>query len=424
MKTIPMPQLIPSLVLLCALALPACSRQEEAPAPGGAQTSAALPGGEGQEAPAPAEVHLTAEAVQSNGVKVAQAQLQPLARTLSVPARVAFNAEAMAHVGTSLHGRVAKWQVRLGDTVKKGDPLAVIDSPELGEAQADYLQKSAAAKASVAGMELAKAIWERNREVYEKTGGITLTQVQQREAEYKTAAMAKQGADGAVLAAERKLRLLGMDQAGVDALATTGEIAAHHTLCAPMDGTVVARETTLGEIVGPEREALLVVADLRVLWVLAEVPEAQLGEVKVGAKAWVRLGEDGGAKEEGVVTFLAPTVDEATRTLKARIEIKGSALKPGAFVMAQLEVKAAAAGASGPVLAIPQEAVQQVEGKSVVFVPVKGEANTFAPRAVILGAAVGDMLPVVSGLAAGDEFVSAGSFILKAELLKSSAKED
>lgn len=420
MKTFPMPQLTPSLALLCALALPACSRHEEAPAPGGAETSAALPGGEGQAEPAPAEVHLTAQAVQSNGVKVARAQLQPLVRTLSVPARVAFNAEAVAHVGTSLHGRVSEWKVRLGDTVKKGDPLAVIDSPELGEAQADYLQKSAVAKASVAGVELAKAIWERNREVYEKTGGITLTQVQQREADYKTAVMAKQGADGAVLAAGRKLRLLGMAQAQVDALAVSGELAPWHTLVAPMAGTVVAREATLGEIVGPDRESLLVLADLGVMWVEAALPEAQCREVKVGAKAWVRMGEDDAAKEEGTVTFLAPTVDEATRTLKARIEIKGSALKPGAFVMAQL----AAAGPSGPVLAIPREAVQQMEGKSVVFVPVKGEANTFALRAVILGAAVGDMLPVVSGLAAGDEFVSAGSFILKAEMLKSSAKED
>lgn len=413
---------IPSLALLCALALPACSRHEAPTAPN--ETPAAKADDKAKdgdkETQAPAEIHLGAEAVQSNGVKVAQAQLRPLSRTLCAPARVAFNAEATAHVGTPLHGRLAQWKVRLGDAVKKGDPLAVIDSPELGEAQADYLQKRAAAAATVDGVALAKAAFERSRNVHEKTGGITLTQVQQREAEYKAAAMAGQGADGAVLAAKRKLRLLGMDQAEVDALAAAGEIAPGHTLRAPMDGTVVQREATLGEIVGPDREALLVVADLRVLWVMAEVPEAQLGEVKAGAKAWVRAREDDPAAEEGAVTFIAPTVDEATRTAKARIELSGSSLKPGAFVMARIT----GPGRTEPVLAIPQEAVQEVEGKPVVFVPVKGGENTFVPRAVGLGTAVGGEVPVLSGLVSGEAFVACGSFILKAEMLKSSAKED
>mgnify|MGYP000853132127 FL=1 len=94
------------------------------------------------------EVKLTAEAIERYGVKVQPAQLWALKPTFVAPARVGFNTEAMAHVGSPLRGRAVELKVRLGDTVKRGDALLVVESPELGEAQNDFFQKRIAAQSA------------------------------------------------------------------------------------------------------------------------------------------------------------------------------------------------------------------------------------------------------------------------------------
>lgn len=225
------------------------------------------------------------------------------------------------------------------------------------------------------------------------------------------------------MAAENRLHLLGMAQEQVDALTSTGSISARFMIGAPIDGTVVRRAVTLGELVGPERESLLVLADTRTLWVLAEVPEAQLQLVASGAKAWVAVGPAGAGRFEGKVAFISATVDSGTRTASVRIEVPGAAMamKPGMF--AQVEI-AEAVDHGVPTVAVPEDAVQTVEGGPAVFVPVKDEPNTYAKRAVKVGKPVGGLVPVLEGLAPGEEFVAAGTFILKAELGKGSAAHE
>ena len=134
-------------------------------------------------------------------------------------------------------------------------------------------------------------------------------------------------------------------------------------------------------------------------------------------------------KYEGTVAFIAPVVDPTTRTAQVRIEVPRAALgngamKPGMF--AQVEIVAAEPGGAEPVpqVAVPQEAVQTVEGGPAVFVPVAGEPNTFQKRALSVGPAVGGLVPVLAGLVEGERFVEAGSFILKAELGKGSAAHE
>src|SRR5262249_22730249 len=107
------------------------------------------------------EVSLTAEAVTRYGVKVETAALHVLQLTFIAPARVAYNAEAMAHVGTPLPGRVVELNAKLGDAVKKGDVLLTVESPELGEAQSDFLVKQITARTAVSAVELASSALER-----------------------------------------------------------------------------------------------------------------------------------------------------------------------------------------------------------------------------------------------------------------------
>lgn len=385
--------------------------------------------GEGGEEGHADEVKLTTDAVTRYGIKVEPAQLRQLRPTFVVPARVAFNTEAMAHVGSPLKGRAVEIKVRLGDAVQAGDDLVIVESPELGEAQSDFFAKRTAVETSGPSVELARAAWERARGLYEESQGISLTEVQKREAEYKVAVAALKAAQAAAQAAENKLHLLGMKQGEIAALAASGEVAPRFTIHAAIAGQVVEREVTLGELVSPEREALLVIADTTTLWVLADVPEARLGELAKGAKAWVRVGGTEGPRLEGTLSFISPVVDTATRTAQVRIDAAGNdpALKPGVF--AQAEIVSTPGGTSGgpepePVVAVPDEAVQTIEGGPAVFVPVEGEENTFAKRAVRTGPAVGGLIPIYAGLADGERFVSAGSFLLKADLGKAGASHE
>lgn len=370
------------------------------------------------------EVVLTPEAVERYGVKVEQASLYKLRPSFLAPARVAFNAEAMAHVGSPLPGRVVELSVRLGDIVSKGDVLLVVESPELGEAQSEFLQKRIMAQTSVAAVELAKNALDRATRLYEQNKGIALDEVQKREVEFKSAQAAFQTSQSAAVAAENKLHLLGMDQASVEKLAETGEVNPRFAIVAPIPGRIVEREVTLGELVSPEKEALIVIADTTTLWVLADVPEARLPEVAIGAGAWLKSGAVNGHKHEGQVSYISPMVDPRTRSAEVRIAVQceHGTLWPGMFVQVEITATDQANPDPPPVIAVPEDALQTVEGLPSIFVPVPDEANTFARRPITIGKPVAGLVPVHSGLVEGEAFVAAGSFILKAELGKASAE--
>ena len=374
------------------------------------------------------EVKLASAAVAKYGIQTSTAQLWKLRPTIHVPARVGFNTEAMAHVGSPLRGRIVDVKVRVGDPVKVGAELAVIESPELGEAQADFLQRRVSVQTAEPAVDLSRVAWERAKGLYEQSQGISLTEVQRREAEHKASVAALKAAEASRTAAATRLHMLGMDHAAIEALAATGEVVPRYTIRAAIDGVVVQREVTLGELVNPEREYLMVLADATKLWVLADVPEARLLQVEVGSKAWIGVGSEGdeGHKRfEGAVTFLSPFVDPTTRTAQVRLEVPATelGLRPGMFAQAEI-VTSSSQDSGSPVVAVPEEAIQTVEGAPSLFVPVAGEPDTFQKRAVTIGAAVGGLVPVYSGLLEGESFVSAGSFLLKAELGKGAAAHE
>jgi cobalt-zinc-cadmium efflux system membrane fusion protein len=259
--------------------------------------------------------------------------------------------------------------------------------------------------------------------LYDESQGIALSEVQKREAEYRAAEGGLIAARSAVTAAENALHVLGMDQEAIERLAQTTEIDPNYVILAPFGGRVIEREATLGEAVGPDRDALLVLADLSTLWVIADLPEARIGEIGTGSKARVFVPAFRGRDFEGAVTYLGTQLNAATRTIPVRIEVQDaeSMLRPGMFAQAEIE----AGEATGePVPAIPEVAVQNVEGDTCVFVPVKGEANTFAKRVVRIGPPIGRMVPVLDGLREGEPYVARGSFILKADLGKAGAAHE
>ena len=446
------------LVVACALAvLPACDRKAAAPGGRDAGAAGATAGGSengGTSAQDSHEGHnhgngqahgsggeqgdghdhgaghadelvLTPEAIRGSGIRVAKATRQTLVSTITAPARVAYDAEQVAHIGSVLTGRVAELKVRVGDTVQKGDVLVVIDSTELGEAQSDYLQKRTAVETAKPAVDIAKSAYDRAKQLYEKSQGTTLTELQKRQGEYQAAQGALRSAEAALTAAENRLRLLGMPKEAVQALGKGDDIDPKYAVRAPIGGRVIEREVTLGELVGPEKERLMTIADLGTVWVLADVPEAKLGEISNASKVQITVPALGSQTFDGTVSYVSPELDPSTRTARVRVEVENPEAKllPGMFARAEITA-AATEDSAEPVVAVPQEAVQTVEGEPAIFVPVEGEPNTFAKRQVGIGRALGGMVPVFAGLKEGERYVAAGSFILKAELGKAGAAHE
>jgi cobalt-zinc-cadmium efflux system membrane fusion protein len=199
-------------------------------------------------------------------------------------------------------------------------------------------------------------------------------------------------------------------QGDVLALIESSETLSKYKLKSLIDGIVIARHITRGESVSPETEAF-VVADLQTVWVDLSVYQTDLDQVRVGQKVIVMAGQ-GRSTAEATISYLAPVVDEQTRTAVARIVIPNpdGIWRPGMFVTGAVTVETAEAA-----VVVPRTAVQTLGGESVVFVL---DPDGIEPREVTLGRSNRERVEVLNGLVAGDRFAVSGSFILKSELEK------
>ena len=189
---------------------------------------------------------------------------------------------------------------------------------------------------------------------------------------------------------------------------------------APVSGKVTERSVNAGAGIEAGKP-IFTISNISTVWVIANVPEGQVNALRVGTPAEVQsatIGEDGIA---GRITYIDTTLNEETRTGRVRVEIAnpGERLKIGMFVEVRFQTGAAGDdSASVDELVVPDEAVQRIGDRAVVFVPKEGEEGHFEVREVELGGSVEGFLRVISGLATGDRVVTKGSFTLKTQLLK------
>jgi RND family efflux transporter MFP subunit len=192
-------------------------------------------------------------------------------------------------------------------------------------------------------------------------------------------------------------------------------VSSEVSLPAPVSGNVISRTANPGEVIQADKE-ILRVADLSSVWVMGQVYEKDLGKVVVGSGASITSDAYPGRVFRGRVSYVDPTLDPATRTAQARIELAnpGQALKIGMFVNVAF---AALGGAESTTPVIPKSAVQNINNQEVVF--VEGRIpNTYAMRPVKVGPEFNGQYPVLEGLSVGERIVTDGSFLLRAEWLK------
>lgn len=353
-------------------------------------------GHEGEEAHG-AEISLTPEQIAQLQPQTAPVTLADIDVELPLTAEVSLNEEALAHIYPRVPGIVVRIVKTLGDTVRKGDVLAIIESRDLADAQADYLVARETAALAEANYSREEGLWREK---------ITS------EREYLDAKRAFAEGGIKLRSAEQKLHALGLSDTDVESIAQhPRESASRYPITAPLTGSIIKKHVTPGELVGADE--LYTIADLDVVWLLTSVHEKDLARVKQGQAATVVTQAYPDRPFPGRLTWIAATIDEQTRTLTVRVEVdnKERVLRPGMFARVLL-----AAETKKGVLTIPETAVLTERGETFVF--VEESAGRYQRREIRPGIRASGALEVLDGLKEGEKVVTAGSFILKSELGK------
>ncbi|MBI3754288.1 MAG: efflux RND transporter periplasmic adaptor subunit [Deltaproteobacteria bacterium] len=344
----------------------------------------------------PGLILLRPEAVEKAGIKVEAVSLRPFKVEYAFSGNVSINETRLAHVGPRISGRAIEVYANLGDYVEKGHALAIIDSTEIGEAQSQYLK----AKTT---FEIAEKSYARAKIILE--GKVISTgEFQRREGEYLSAKTE-------LKAAEDRLHLLGMTEEEIASIGKGHTINSKVAIYAPLSGSVIERHLTLGEVVEPVKP-LFSIADLSIVWVIADIPERDIPKIKKGQGVAVIVSAYPEKVFRGTISYISDLIDPGTRTVKVRIEVENSnwILKPGMFAA----IKISAGGKD--LLSIPVSAIQREGDKTIVFV-AKGE-NSFEKRVVELGPPLDGFHEVIFGVKEGERVVTKGAFALKSEGLK------
>jgi RND family efflux transporter MFP subunit len=346
------------------------------------------------------EVTLTPEALERAGIKVAEVKSQPSTAAVTVPGTIMSNAYRDTKVSALVGGIVRQVTVELGASVRRGQPLSVIFSSELADAQMKYLSM--------------RAMLEADRQKLERTQKlVALGSASRQELEEVTAVHASRETE--VAAAGQRLQLLGLTPDRVAKLTSAAQIVSEVTVPAPADGLVISRAVNPGQVVNAGQE-LFVVTDLSTVWAIGDLYERDFLRVRVGAPAAVAIPSMPGRTLKGRVAYIDPRVDLATRTAKVRVEVPNPAgdLRLGMFVTVNFET-----GSTERVTVVPRAAIQMIGERPVVYVAAEGEEGKFTERTVKLGIPVGDSMQVLDGLKPGEKVASEGSFFLRAEATRS-----
>ncbi|QAX84572.1 efflux RND transporter periplasmic adaptor subunit [Pseudomonas sp. DTU12.3] len=352
-----------------------------------AEEGAAAEGEHGEEG----HIQLSVEQITAAGIQLAEAKPQSIDLGLPFPGEVRFDEDRTAHVVPRVPGVVETVSVNLGQTVKKGQLLAVIASQQIS----DQRSEQAAAQRRLT---LARTTYEREKKLWQDKISA--------EQDFLQARQALQEAEIAVSNAGQKISVL-----SGSVVATGGN---RYELRAPFDGVVVEKHLTPGEVVD-ETTPVFTLSDLSRVWVTFGVSPKDLNKVQVGKAVTVSAAELN-AEVVGSVAYVGSLLGEQTRTATVRVTLENpqGSWRPGLFVTALVATESRQAK-----VAVPETAIQTVEDKPTVFVRTD---DGFAARAVELGSRAAGHVEVTQGLEPGVQVASVGSFVLKSELGKASAE--
>lgn len=343
-------------------------------------------------------VALTQQQIDAASITVAPAGAGSFAQGIAVPATIAANTDALAHIPANVAGTLKEVRKQLGEPIGRGEILAVIESREIADAKSEYL-------AALRSQHLAQTVLRREKSLWDQRVSA--------EQDYIQARATAEEASIRVDLARQKLTAIGIDQAEIAALPQRGAAALRvYEVRAPLAGRVIARAAERGAAVEAGRD-LFTIADLTTVWVEMALSPQDLPRFREGQRVTVRGGDHAA---DAKLIFVSPVVDSETRTARA-VALLANAdqrWRPGDYVRAAIET-----GAAKVDVMVPRSAVQSIGGEQVVFVR---HAEGFEKREVVLGRGDDQTVEIVFGLDAGESIAVTNSFVLKAELGKAEAE--
>ncbi len=310
--------------------------------------------------------------------------------TLRVPAHVETDAQQIARVGSPVAGRILKLLVFEGQYVKSGTVLAMLHSTDLSDTQFALIKASSRQELAVAAAKRAEQLMQADV--------IGQAELERRRAEVLQASME---------AASYRTQLLGlgMTESQIRRLESSRKLSADYPIVTPRSGTVLKREITIGQVVQPADPAFTI-ADLSSVWIIANVPEEDAGQLQKEMEVEVHVSALPQRALAGKLSFVSPIVDPATRTVEVRMDVANAngALKPDQLASMTLT------GHTDRKLTIPNAAVVREDNKDYVF--VRSAPLKYVLREVSLGDEENDRRVLLSGVRADEHIVTDGAFHL------------
>ena len=323
-------------------------------------------------------------------IKISVVSQGDVSDILRVAGQIDFDEQALTRIGASVTGRVTQINAQLGNEVKKGDTLALINSSELSNSQLAYLKARSEKEFHRRTVQRAKTLFEADV--------ISAAELQRRESEYEVASAQTR-------AAQDQLRVLGVNLKAMEELATTGAIDSVASVMATIKGVVVERKVTTGQVVQPA-DVLFTVADLSRVWAVAQVPEQQVAQVKVGQSVRIEVPALENEKLIGKLIYVGQTVNPESRTVLVRTELDNTSgrLKPSMLTSMLIE--------SSPTkrVVVPITAIVREQDADYVFIEEK--PGSFRLKPVRLSSEHNGQRVVLDGLSQGMRIVSDGAFHL------------
>ncbi|BBL34994.1 cobalt-zinc-cadmium resistance protein CzcB [Nitrosomonas stercoris] len=342
-------------------------------------------------------VEMSDTTLRNSGIELATAGSAVIHSEITLPGEITFNEHDIVHVVPRLPGMVVSIERHHGQKVEKGEVLAIMESTMLADLRSQYLL----ARRRQA---LAQTIYDREEQLWREK--ITARQ------DFLTAQQQREEASIAVQLAAERLRALGVQPES----ALSGKKLARYEIRSPIAGIVIKEGVVRGEVVKEDKTAYIV-ADISTVWAAIRVFPRNLNQIHVDQLAVVRANTHD-LKREGKVIYVTTPLDEQTRTAVARIQLdnQDEQWRPGMFVKADFQIDAVEV----PV-AVLLEGVQTLEDQPVVF---GRYGDFFETRPLKLGRSDDQMVEVVEGLLAGEQYATNNSFIIKSELGKAGAAHE
>lgn len=306
----------------------------------------------------------------------------PLRSTVKTTASVGPKAGGVAEVGAPFGGRITRSFVRLGDAIRRGQPVFEINSIDYMEAVKTYFENQNAVRLAEAN--------RKRKEALHASGLLA-------DREWEEICTEAQNAENAFEIARQSLAVFRVDPSEI-------RVGEPLKVTSPISGRVVESNIVIGAYLDADAAAPVTIADLSKVWVTAHVKESQVSGLTRGGKATVET--DTAERREGTLFYIGELLDEKTRTVPVVIEVDNAdrALKPGMFVTAQFDWEI------GNALTIPASAVFQGEGTKYLYVRVDDE--TFVKRPVWVETLEGGRQRVLSGLSGGETIIADGGIYL------------